>query len=152
MQALEEANLDLDTVNKERMGIYIGSGIVGMNTLLDNHQAFLDKGPRRVSPFMIPMMIPNIAGGIVAIKTGFTGPSFSPMSACATGNQAIGVAYLNILHGYADGILAGGAEALIIPIAYARFSRLRAMSKLNVKPVKASRPFDKGQAGSVMLV
>ena len=150
MQALEEANLDLDTVNKERMGIYIGSGIGGMNTLLDNHQAFLDKGPRRVSPFMIPMMIPNIAGGIVAIKTGFTGPSFSPMSACATGNQAIGEAYLNILHGYADGILAGGAEAMINPLAYAGFSRMRAMSTLNDEPGKASRPFDKGRDGFVM--
>src|SRR5690625_9452 len=150
MQALEQSGLDLDSVNKERMGIYIGSGIGGMNTLLDNHQAFLDKGPRRVSPFMVPMMIPNIAGGIVAIKTGFTGPSFSPMSACATGNQAIGEAYLNILHGYADGILAGGTEAMINPLAFAGFSRMRAMSTLNDEPEKASRPFDKGRDGFVM--
>jgi len=150
MQALEQSGLDLDSVNKERMGIYIGSGIGGMNTLLDNHQAFLDKGPRRVSPFMVPMMIPNIAGGIVAIKTGFTGPSFSPMSACATGNQAIGEAYLNILHGYADGILAGGTEAMINPLAFAGFSRMRAMSTWNDEPEKASRPFDKERDGFVM--
>lgn len=150
MQALEQANLDLDTVNKERMGIYIGSGIGGMSTMLDNHQAFLDKGPRRVSPFMVPMMIPNIAGGIVAIKTGFKGPSFSPMSACATGNQAIGEAYINILHGYSDGILAGGTEAMINPLAYAGFSRMRAMSTLNDAPEKASRPFDKERDGFVM--
>lgn len=150
MQALEQADLNMDEINKERMGIYIGSGIGGIGTTLKNHQDFLEKGPRRVSPFMVPMMISNMAGGIVAIKTGFTGPSFSPASACATGNQAIGEAYLNILHGYSDGILAGGAEAMINPLAYAGFSRMRAMSTHNDAPEKASRPFDKERDGFVM--
>lgn len=150
MQALEQANLDLASVNQERMGVYIGTGAGGMNTTLENHEEFLNRGPRRVSPFMVPMMISNMAGGIVAIKTGFKGPSFSPMSACATGNQAIGEAYLNIKHGYSDGILAGGAEAMMNPLAYAGFSRMRAMSTLNDHPEKASRPFDKNRDGFVM--
>ncbi|HLR75910.1 MAG TPA: beta-ketoacyl-ACP synthase II [Virgibacillus sp.] len=150
MQALEQANLNLDDINKKRMGVYIGTGAGGMDTTLSNHEVFLDRGPRRVSPFMVPMLISNMAGGIVAIKTGFKGPSFSPMSACATGNQAIGEAYLNILHGYSDGILAGGTEAMMNPLAYAGFSRMRAMSTQNDFPEQASRPFDKDRDGFVM--
>ena len=130
--------------------MYIGSGIGGIDTTLENHKALLEKGPRRVSPFMVPMMISNMASGIIAIKTGFAGPSFSPVSACATGNQAIGEAFLNIHHGYSDAILAGGAEATINPLAFAGFSRMRAMSTRNDEPKKASRPFDKGRDGFVM--
>jgi len=89
-QALEQANIKMEQVDKERLGVYIGSGIGGIETILANHQAMLDNGPRKVSPFMVPMMISNMAAGIVAIKTGFKGPSFSPVSACATGNKAIG--------------------------------------------------------------
>ncbi|AGK55870.1 3-oxoacyl-ACP synthase [Bacillus sp. 1NLA3E] len=118
--------------------------------MLENHKALLEKGPRRVSPFMVPMMISNMAAGIVAIKTGFKGPSFSPVSACATGNQAIGEAFLNILHGYSDAILAGGSEASINPLAFAGFSRMKAMSTNNDSPQKASRPFDKDRDGFVM--
>lgn len=150
MQSLDQAEIKFDEIEKERMGIYIGSGIGGIGTTLKNHEEFLEKGPRRVSPFMVPMMISNMVGGIVAIKTGFTGPSFSPASACATGNQAIGEAYLNILHGYSDGILAGGAEAMINPLAYAGFSRMRAMSTNNEAPKQASRPFDNDRDGFVM--
>ncbi|WP_313892888.1 beta-ketoacyl-ACP synthase II [Psychrobacillus sp.] len=149
-QALDQANLNLENINKERFGVYIGSGIGGINTTLDNHKSFIENGPRKVSPFMVPMMISNMAAGIVSIKTGFRGPSYSPVSACATGNQAIGEAYLNILHGYSDGILAGGAEASINPLAFAGFSRMKAMSTLNEFPEKASRPFDSGRDGFVM--
>jgi 3-oxoacyl-[acyl-carrier-protein] synthase II len=149
-QALEQANLDFLNVDMERFGIYIGSGIGGINTILDNHKALIEKGPRRVSPFMVPMMISNMASGIISIKTGFKGPSFSPVSACATGNQAIGEAFLNIRHGYSDGILAGGAEAPINPLAFAGFSRMRAMSTSNDFPEQASRPFDSGRDGFVM--
>ncbi|NBI27711.1 beta-ketoacyl-ACP synthase II [Chengkuizengella marina] len=149
-QALDQANLDMDQVNKQRIGVYMGSGIGGFNTLLDNHNAMLDKGPRRVSPFLIPMMISNMATGIISIKTGFTGPSFSPVSACATGNQAIGEAFLNIQNGYSDAILAGGAEATINPLAFAGFSRMRAMSTQNETPTTASRPFDATRDGFVM--
>ncbi|MFJ7919818.1 beta-ketoacyl-ACP synthase II [Lysinibacillus fusiformis] len=149
-QALEQANINMEQVNKERLGVYIGSGIGGIETILANHQAMLDNGPRKVSPFMVPMMISNMAAGIISIKTGFKGPSFSPVSACATGNQAIGEAFLNIRHGYADGILAGGAEAPINPLSFAGFSRMKAMSTRNDAPKQASRPFDSHRDGFVM--
>jgi 3-oxoacyl-[acyl-carrier-protein] synthase II len=149
-QALNQANLDVDNINKERFGVYIGSGIGGINTILDNHKSLIERGPRRVSPFMVPMMISNMASGIISIKTGFKGPSYSPVSACATGNQAIGEAFLNIRHGYSDGILAGGAEAPINPLAFAGFSRMRAMSTFNDIPERASRPFDSQRDGFVM--
>ncbi|MGG3449638.1 beta-ketoacyl-ACP synthase II [Domibacillus aminovorans] len=149
-QALDQANIDLETINKDRVGVYIGSGIGGIDTILENHTRLRDSGPRRVSPFMIPMMISNMAGGIIAIKYGFRGPSFSPVSACATGNQAIGEAFLNIKHGYSDAILAGGAEAPINPLAFAGFSRMRAMSTQNETPQQASRPFDQNRDGFVM--
>ncbi|MDQ0208817.1 beta-ketoacyl-ACP synthase II [Alkalicoccobacillus murimartini] len=150
IQALKQAKLDVEQVNGERMGVYIGSGIGGIDTTLENHSSLLEKGPRRVSPFMVPMMIGNMATGIVSMKTGFKGPSFSPVSACATANHAIGEAYLNIKHGYSDGILAGGAEAPINPLSYSGFSRMRAMSTLNDSPETASRPFDKNRDGFVM--
>lgn len=149
-QALEQSGLDQDTVNKERIGVYVGSGIGGIDTVLDNYNSLLERGVRRVSPFMVPMMISNMAAGIIAIKYGFKGPSFSPVSACATGNHAIGEAYLNILHGYSDAIVAGGAEAPINPLSFAGFSRMRAMSTLNDTPEKASRPFDGKRDGFVM--
>lgn len=149
-QALEQANLNMEQVDKERLGVYIGSGIGGIDTILANHQALIENGPRKVSPFMVPMMISNMAAGILAIKTGFKGPSFSPVSACATGNQAIGEAFLAIRHGYADGILAGGAEAPINPLSFAGFSRMKAMSTRNEEPAKASRPFDSARDGFVM--
>ena len=150
MQALEEAELDMDRVNKDRVGIYIGSGIGGLNTLLENYDTLKEKGPKRVSPFFIPMMISNMAPGILSIKTGFRGPSFSPVSACATANHAIGEAYLNIKNGYTDAILAGGSEAVITPLALAGFSKMRAMSVRNDEPKKASRPFDADRDGFVM--
>ncbi|WP_153464300.1 beta-ketoacyl-ACP synthase II [Sediminibacillus terrae] len=149
-QALTQSGLDLEKANKERLGVYVGSGIGGIHTTLEQHKSFLDKGPKRVSPFMVPMMISNMASGILSIKNGFKGPSFSPVSACATGNQAIGEAYLNIKHGYSDGILAGGAEASITPVAFAGFSKMRAMSTFNDAPEQASRPFDSGRDGFVM--
>ncbi len=149
-QALDQAQLDLENMNKERFGVYVGSGIGGIDTTLENHKLLLERGSRRVSPFMVPMMISNMATGIIAIKTGFKGPSFSPVSACATGNHAIGEAYLNIKHGYSDGILAGGAEATINPLSFAGFSRMRAMSTRNDYPEQASRPFDRERDGFVM--
>ncbi|QNK89621.1 beta-ketoacyl-ACP synthase II [Sporosarcina sp. resist] len=149
-QALDQSALNSDTVNKERIGVYVGSGIGGIDTVLENHKHLLERGVRKVSPFMAPMMISNMAAGIIAIKYGFKGPSFSPVSACATGNHAIGEAYLNILHGYSDAIVAGGAEASINPLSFAGFSRMRAMSTLNDSPEKASRPFDRERDGFVM--
>lgn len=147
-QALTQANLNMEQVDKERLGVYIGSGIGGIDTILENHQAMLDNGPRKVSPFMVPMMISNMAAGILAIKTGFKGPSFSPVSACATGNQAIGEAFLAIRHGYADGILAGGAEAPINPLSFAGFSRMKAMS---TRMMSQQRPVDHSIASAMAL-
>lgn len=149
-QAMEQSKLIITESDPNRLGVYIGSGIGGINTTLENHRNLLEKGPRKVSPFMVPMMISNMASGIVSIKTGFKGPSFSPVSACATGNQAIGEAYLNIAHGYSDAILAGGAEASVNPLAYSGFSRMKAMSTNNDFPEKASRPFDSFRDGFVM--
>jgi len=149
-QALDQSALNSHTVNKERIGVYVGSGIGGIDTVLENHKLLLERGVRKVSPFMAPMMISNMAAGIIAIKFGFKGPSFSPVSACATGNHAIGEAYLNILHGYSDAIIAGGAEASINPLSFAGFSKMRAMSTLNDSPEKASRPFDRDRDGFVM--
>lgn len=149
-QALDQSALNLDTVNKERIGVYVGSGTGGIDTILKNHKLLLERGVRKVSPFMQPMMISNMAAGTIAIKYGFKGPSFSPVSACATGNHAIGEAYLNILHGYSDVIVAGGAEAPINPLSFAAFARMRAMSTLNDSPEKASRPFDDNRDGFVM--
>lgn len=149
-QALKQANFDMNGMDPHRLGVYIGSGIGGLDTVLTNHKTFLEKGSKRVSPFMVPMMISNMAAGIVAIKTGFKGSSFSPTSACATGNHAIGEAFLQIRHGYLDGILAGGTEAPINPLAYAGFSKMKAMSTSNNEPEKASRPFDSQRDGFVM--
>ncbi|WP_085993012.1 beta-ketoacyl-ACP synthase II [Oceanobacillus senegalensis] len=150
VQALNQSKLDLDAVDKDRVGVYIGSGAGGLQTLFSNHETLLEKGAKRVSPFSIPMSINNMASGLVAIKTGFTGPSFSPVSACATSNHAIGEAYFNIAHGYSDAILAGGAEATITPLYFAGFSKMRAMSTKNEEPEKASRPFDLERDGFVM--
>jgi len=149
-QALDQANVDLDQINKDRAGVFIGSGIGGLTTMLEGYDNLRDKGPRRVSPFMVPMMISNMAAGIVSIKTGFKGPSFSPVSACATGNHSIGEAFLNIRDGYSDAVLAGGTEAVMHPLAFAGFSKMRAISTNNDAPEEASRPFDAGRDGFVM--
>jgi 3-oxoacyl-[acyl-carrier-protein] synthase II len=149
-QALDQSGLNVNNEDENRLGVFIGSGIGGIDTVLENHQTLLEKGSRKVSPFMAPMMIINMAVGIVSIKTGFRGTSFSPVSACATGNHAIGEAFLNIRHGYSDAILAGGTEASINPLSFAGFSRMKAMSTNNDSPITASRPFDKTRDGFVM--
>ncbi|MFJ5761147.1 beta-ketoacyl-ACP synthase II [Neobacillus sp. NPDC093182] len=149
-QALDQSGLNIENEDENRLGVFIGSGIGGIDTVLENHQTLLEKGARKVSPFMPPMMIINMAVGIVSIKTGFRGTSFSPVSACATGNHAVGEAFLNIRHGYSDAILAGGTEASINPLSFAGFSRMKAMSTNNDSPITASRPFDKTRDGFVM--
>lgn len=149
-QALDSANVDDTTFDKNRVGIYIGSGVGGIDTILKNYKTYLEKGNKRVSPFMVPMMITNMASGFISIKTGFKGPSFSPVSACATSNHAIGEAFLSIKHGYTDAVLAGGAEAPINPLTFSGFSNMKAMSRNNDNPEKASRPFDKDRDGFVI--
>lgn len=149
-QALEQAKVNLETINKDKVGIYIGSGAGGINTLLNNHITLLKNGAKRVSPFLIPTSITNMVAGFTAIKTGFRGPSFASASACATSNHAIGEAYTNIAHGYTDAMLAGGAEATINPLYFAGFSKMNAMSTNNEHPKQASRPFDTNRDGFVM--
>lgn len=149
-QALGQSKIELDGIDKDRFGVYIGSGTGGLQTLFSNHQTMLEKGVNRVSPFAIPTTINSMAAGFVAIKTGFRGPSFAIASACATSNHAIGEAYLNIAHGYSDGMLAGGTEATMTPLYFAGFSKMKAMSVQNDTPEKASRPFDANRDGFVM--
>src|SRR5699024_3993057 len=128
----------------------IGSGAGGLTTLLDNYKTMLEKGSKRVSPFMLPASISNMASGLTAIKTGFRGPSFSPASACATSNHAIGEAYHNIAHGDSDVMLAGEPEATLTPFYFAGVSKMHAMSSQNDAPVQASQPCNINRDGFVM--
>ncbi|AQS55582.1 beta-ketoacyl-ACP synthase II [Novibacillus thermophilus] len=149
--ALEDAAFDMQSIDPDRVGVYIGSGIGGLNTWEEQHRILLEKGPRRVSPFFIPMMIANMASGQVSIMTGAKGPNSAAISACATGTHAIGDAFRIIQRGEADAMLAGGAEATITPTAFAGFSSMKALStSRNDAPTKASRPFDKDRDGFVM--
>ncbi len=149
-QAVQDAGLDLNTIDLRRAGVIIGSGIGGMETFEDQHQALVDKGPRRVSPFFIPMMIVDMAAGQVSIQLGFKGPNFATVSACASGAHAIGEALRLIRAGDADLILAGGSEATITRMAMAGFGSARALSTRNDDPQRASRPFDKDRDGFVI--
>lgn len=148
--ALEHAGLDMDKVDKERVGTYIGSGIGGLATLEEQHKVLLKRGPRRISPFFVPMMIANMASGIVSIQTGAKGPNSSAISACATGTHCVGDAFKILQRGDADVMIAGGTEATILPMAVAGFSAMGALSTNNDAPEKASRPFDKDRDGFVM--
>jgi 3-oxoacyl-[acyl-carrier-protein] synthase II len=147
--AVDDAGLDTATVDGERFGVLIGSGIGGITTLLDGEHALLDKGPDRVSPFVIPMLIINMASGLVSMRFGARGPNSSVVTACATGNHALGDAYRIIQRGEADVMIAGGAEAMIVPLTIAGFCAMKAMSTRNDEPERASRPFDADRDGFV---
>lgn len=149
-QALAHAEIDMDQVDPDRVGVYIGSGIGGLATMETQFRVLLDRGPKRVSPFFIPMMIANMASGQVSIHTGAKGPNSSAISACATGTHSLGDAFKIIQRGDADVMIAGGAEASITPMAVAGFSSMHALSTRNDEPTKASRPFDKNRNGFVM--
>jgi 3-oxoacyl-[acyl-carrier-protein] synthase II len=147
--AVEDAGLDTSTVDSARFGVLIGSGIGGITTLLENHKTLLDRGPDRVSPFFIPMLIINMASGLVSMRFGAKGPNSAVVTACATGNHAIGDAFRLLQRGDADVMIAGGAEAIIIPLTIAGFCSMKAMSTRNDAPEKASRPFDADRDGFV---
>ena len=149
VMAVEDAGLDPAKEDGNRFGVLVGSGIGGLGTLLDSHKTLLDKGPERVSPFFIPMLIINMASGIISMRFGARGPNSSVVTACATGNHAIGDATRIIQRGDADVMIAGGAEAIIIPLTIAGFCQMRAMSTRNEEPTKASRPFDAERDGFV---
>lgn len=147
-QAVDDSKI-LGTVDENRLGVYIGAGIGGLNTFVENTVALHENGPRKVSPFFIPKMIGNIATGNVAIRFNAKGVSLSVMSACATGTNSIGEAFHAVKDGYADAIIAGGAEAVVAPLTIAGFQNMKALST-NPDPKKASRPFDKSRDGFVM--
>ncbi len=148
--ALADSGLIVDDSNRDRIGVQIGSGIGGLATLEEQHQVLLDKGPGRVSPFLIPGMIPDMGSGFVSIMLGMRGPNSCVVSACATGGNNIGDAYHVIRRGAADAMMAGGTEAAITPLAMAGFCAARAMTTRNEEPEAASRPFDKDRDGFVM--
>ncbi len=148
--AIESAGLDLERVDRDRAGVVIGSGIGGLRLLEEQHRVFLERGPRRISPFLIPGMIINMAGGMVSMKFGLRGPNSATVTACATGNHAIGEALRILQHGDADVMIAGGTEAVICPMAVGGFCSMRALSTRNDEPERASRPFDRDRDGFVM--
>ncbi|PYN47909.1 MAG: beta-ketoacyl-[acyl-carrier-protein] synthase II [Candidatus Rokuibacteriota bacterium] len=147
--AVQDAMLDTGKVDGSRFGVLIGSGIGGISTLLESHRNLLEKGPDRVSPFFIPMIIANMASGLVSIRFGAKGPNSSVVTACATGNHAIGDSFKIIQRGDADVMIAGGSEAIIIPLTIAGFCSMKAMSTRNDEPTKAMRPFDATRDGFV---
>ncbi len=148
--ALEDGKLDLAKEDLNRIGVLVGSGIGGLQTIQEQHSVLMKKGPSRVSPFMIPMLIVNMASGYVSMLFGIKGPNLSVVSACATAAHALGESCRWIIHGDAEVVLAGGSEAAVTELGYAGFSAMRAMSTRNEAPQKASRPFDKERDGFVM--
>jgi 3-oxoacyl-[acyl-carrier-protein] synthase II len=149
VMAVQDAALDTEKIDGTRFGVLIGSGIGGISTLLDTHKTLLDKGPDRVSPFFIPMMIINMASGLVSMRFGAKGPNSAVVTACATGNHAIGDSFKIIQRGDADVMIAGGSEAIVIPLTIAGFCSMKAMSTRNDDPTRAMRPFDASRDGFV---
>jgi 3-oxoacyl-[acyl-carrier-protein] synthase II len=150
IEAVEDAKIDFSKYDPDRIGVIIGSGIGGLLTWEAEHTKFMSQGPSRVSPFLIPMMISDMTSGYVSIHWGLKGPNFTTVSACASGAHAIGEAYRAIKYGDAEVVVTGGAEAPITPFAVAGFSNMRALSRRNDEPQKASRPFDVGRDGFVI--
>lgn len=148
--AIKDSGLKLDTLDKERAGVLIGSGIGGLPSMEEQHQILLEKGHRRISPFFIPMHIINLAAGHVSMRFGFQGPNSAVVTACAAGTHAIGDAFKLIQRGDADVMIAGGTESVITPLAIGGFSSMKALSRRNEEPQKASRPFDLDRDGFVV--
>ncbi|MGG1553747.1 beta-ketoacyl-ACP synthase II [Paenibacillus ferrarius] len=149
-QAVSDAGLEVETIDRERMGVYVGSGTGGIQTLLEQKDVLNSRGPERVSPTLVPMMISNMAAAFISIRFGAMGPTLSPVTACSIGNTAIGEAMRIIRAGLADVIIAGGTEAAVNDISLASFSNATALSTRNDEPGRASRPFDVGRDGFVM--
>lgn len=149
-EALDHAGLSNGSVDKERVGVVVGSGIGGLITIEDQHRTLLAKGPRRISPLFIPMLIADIAAGHISMRHGFKGPNYAVTSACATGTHAIGSAYKAIRYDDADVIVAGGSEAVVVPLGVGGFAAMKALSTRNDDPAHASRPFDAKRDGFVV--
>ncbi len=149
-EAVRHAGLRVTPDNAERIGVLMGSGIGGIGTLVEQTQVLLERGPDRVSPFLVPMFLPDMLAGLVSIQTGAKGPNFSTSSACATSGHSIGEAMELIKRGDADVVIAGGAEAPVTRIGLAAFDSMRALSRRNDEPQRASRPFDADRDGFVL--
>ena len=148
--ALRDSGLLIGPANAERVGVLIGSGIGGLRTIERYHQVLMEKGPRRITPFLIPLLSINLAAGNISIKFGAKGPNSAVATACATGSHSIGEAFRIIQYGDADAMIAGGTEAVITPLGVGGFNAMKALSTRNDEPQKASRPFDSGRDGFVM--
>jgi 3-oxoacyl-[acyl-carrier-protein] synthase II len=148
--ALEDAGFEITDSNAERVGVLVGVGLCGLPAIEKYHQIYLDKGVKKISPFFIPMLIPNLASGQISIQLGAKGPNTCVATACATGTHAIGDAYQMVRDGVADTMIAGGTESVITPLAIGGFAAAKALSTRNDDPEGASRPFDKDRDGFVM--
>ncbi|UFJ40342.1 beta-ketoacyl-ACP synthase II [Brevibacillus humidisoli] len=149
-QALQDSGLSLEQMNRERLGVFVGSGVGGIQTLLGQDTVIRERGPARVSPTLVPMMISNMAAAMISIAFGASGPTMSPVTACSIGNTSIGEAFRLIRSGGADAVFAGGAEAAVTEISLASFGNATALSVQNEEPSRASRPFDARRDGFVM--
>ncbi|MEM1278669.1 MAG: beta-ketoacyl-ACP synthase II [Cyanobacteria bacterium P01_H01_bin.152] len=149
-QALADAQLEINDLNAEQIGVMIGTGIGGLRVMEEQQEIYLSRGPGRCSPFMVPMMIANMAAGLTAIHTGAKGPNSCPVTACAAGSNAIGDAFRLVQQGYAQAMICGGTEAAITPLGVAGFASARALSVRNDEPLAASRPFDRDRDGFVI--
>src|ERR1700681_1144278 len=148
--SIQDSGIELERVNRERFGVLVSSGIGGLKTLEDQYSILMNKGPSRNSPFTIPMLISNMASGLISMEYGLRGPNMCIVTACATSNNAIGESWRMIKFGDADIFLAGGSEASIVAIGLARFGAMKALSSRNDEPTRASRPFDRDRDGFVM--
>ena len=149
-QALQDARLDLEREDKTRIGVLVGTGIGNIEVLVETHSVLLEKGARRVSPFFVPMFMPNAVAGEISIEWGLQGPDFGVVSACASSNHALGLAADLIRLGYADVMIAGGSESVMLLLTFAGFDQARALSRRNDAPERASRPFDAERDGFVV--
>lgn len=149
-QALEDARFEITDLNAEQVGVMIGTGVGGLKVMEDQQEVYLTRGPDRCSPFMVPMMIANMAAGLVAIHTGAKGPNSCAVTACASGSNAIGDAFRFVQRGYAQAMICGGTEAAVTPLSVGGFAAARALSTRNDDPLHACRPFDKDRDGFVM--
>ena len=149
-QAIQDAQFVINELNAEQVGVMIGTGIGGIKVLEEQQTVYLNRGPDRCSPFMVPMMIANMAAGLTAIHTGAKGPNSCPVTACAAGSNAVGDAFRLIQRGYAQAMICGGAEAAVTPLSVAGFAAARTLSRRNDDPATACRPFDRDRDGFVM--
>jgi len=150
LMAVKDSGLTIDDANAERVGVITGCGLGGLPTIERYHQVLMDKGPRRITPFFIPLVIPNMGAGHLSIQTGAKGPNLSLTTACAAGTHAVGEAFRAVRYGTCDVAISGGSESTICPLAVGGFNAMKALSKQNDTPQKASRPFDRDRDGFII--